>query len=365
MKKFFEALNEANMRYVVLRWFEEVPLESHVEDSFSDDIDMLVDAFEIERLVKIAASFPGKIKCDIYSPSGRKGTTFKKMPYYPPVMADEILDNRELYNSAFYVPKSDVYFKSLSYHLVYHKGPLSGIPTGIGVPAGKNPKRDYFGLIERLSHELEIDSSKPLSLFKLYEFLKQKYWSMPHDLLARWPVQNEWIQWLTQNEEMRLRKNASIFPTLIVFLLREDILENGLDKQAIELLEKKFDILHTEQLSEGQITRVMRSVRGGNWIEHKKTTIIEPRIAVICNDPDPQPISSDDQILFKYPFIKNRNVLYKIEVREKLKSMLDNDTKLIAIHGSDNAQETQHYLLAVYGDRYQEIVSNLHKQLNS
>jgi len=359
--EFFSALNEAGIPYVVLRWFDEVPLTPEAERGAVHDIDFLVDAKRLEEIIALASKFPGPVKCDFYSPTGRRATAFKKMPYYPPVFAEEILSNRELARNSFFVPTPDLHFKSLAFHLLYHKGAASGIPSGAETPTEANPVRSYASLLEQMGRELNIPIERPYTLLKLHDYLKAVEWSMPHDLMVRWPQQHDWLRWLARHEENLVRPFAEQMPNLIVFLLRADAVEPGMESKAVELLRTKFCLLKIERLDNVQIRRVMRSVRGGNWMEHGKTMLVEPRVALICDDPSPKPVAENDPFRQKYPFVTNENAFFKNEVRAQLNGLFPARPKRVAIHGSDNALEAQHYLLAIYGPRYAEAWGYLQK----
>src|SRR5262245_33972715 len=110
---FFKRLNDEGVRYVVLRWFNEVPLAQAAERPGREDVDVLAGSSQLETVVEAASMFPGPVKMDIYSPTGRRATAYKRMPYYPPVLAEEILRRRELHRGAFYVPDPEMHFKSL------------------------------------------------------------------------------------------------------------------------------------------------------------------------------------------------------------------------------------------------------------
>jgi hypothetical protein len=357
--EFFKTLNNENLRYVVLRWFDDVPRTEAQEKSMQHDVDLLVDSFQIERICRVAARFPGKIKFDFYSQTGRLGTAFKKYPYYPPVLAEEILENRELHDGLFFVPALDAHLKSLAFHLVYHKGIASGIPTGVDLATEPAPSRDYLRRIESLSEKLPNPLPRPITLLSLHEFLKSANWSMPHDLMVRWPQQHEWMRWLIRHEEEIVADAAKQFPQLTVFLLRSDSVEPALVEKATELLKSKFKVLKTEKLSDEQVRRVVRSVRGGNWIEHKKTTLVEPRLALICEDPNPKLMAEDHPLRRKYPLVQNENVFLKNEVRARLNASFPIEPKRIAIHGSDNAIEAQHFLRAIYGANYERALAEI------
>ncbi|NJN40444.1 MAG: hypothetical protein HC807_05845, partial [Gammaproteobacteria bacterium] len=112
--------------------------------------------------------------------------------------------------------------------------------------------------------------------------------NMPLDLLVRWPRQTPWHQWLVEQEQESLRSWAETLPQLLVFFLREDVTEQGLEQAAEDLLREKFSILAVQQLSSEQTQRVMRQVRGGNWLQYGKSVVVPPKIAVVCYDMQPQ-----------------------------------------------------------------------------
>ncbi len=108
----------------------------------------------------------------------------------------------------------------------------------------------------------------------------------------------------------------------------------------------------------------MRMVRGGNWVEHKRTTVVPPRIAVIAYDFSPKTYSVDDPRQERYPLVTNTNMFFKHEIRTELNQRHPQKRKIIGLHGSDNAYEAQHMLEAVFGEetehqnmRFFELVS--------
>ncbi len=357
--KFFAALNDATIRYVVLRWFDEVPLARSDESENKTDVDLLADSARLADIVRIAASFPGAVKCDLYTNTGKLGTAYKKYPYYPPVLAEEILAARELFQGTFFVPAPAMHFKSLAYHLVYHKGTASGIPTGTEIPTETRSRRSYQYFIETLGEKLGVPLKKPYTLLALHEHLKSLEWSMPHDLMVRWPQQHDWMHWIARHEEKPFDDFARALLNVVVFLVRDDAAEPAMEAKALEMLQSRFRVLKTERLSRDQIHRITRSVRGGNWMEHRNAVLVEPRVAWVCNDPHPQPVAENDPLRRKYPLVQNQNVFFKNEIRDRLNELFPVSPKRVAIHGSDNAMETQHYLHAIYGERHAEICREL------
>jgi len=200
---FLQKLEQRGIRSVVLRWPDEVPQSASAEKVCTEDVDLLIDGNGLDCAIEIAAGQPGKIKCDLYTSTGHRGTTYRKMPYYPPVLADRILSHRECYNSSFHIPDPLTHFCSLAFHLVYHKGLESGIPSGCHLETSPAPKRDYGKLLEGLACAAGIPLEAPTSLFQLHQLLKKHDWEMPPDLLVRWPKQTDWHRWLLKQQNAR------------------------------------------------------------------------------------------------------------------------------------------------------------------
>ena len=351
--KFLQALEAEQIRTVVLRQPETVPRDAAAEARFDDDVDLLIDGSRLHRTVEIAAAFPGSIKCDPYTNTGHRGTPYRKLPYYPPVLADRILADRELYDNAFHIPAPATRLWSLAYHVVYHKGTDSGLPSGCDLETNPDPKRDYQHRLVELAARRGLDWSSGLTLESLHEQLKSQGWEMPPDLMARWPVQTDWHRWLYEREIKILDPWARRLPDLLVFLVRDDAVAEGLENRICEMLAEKFQVLEVHSLDKTQVDSVMRRVRGGNWIEHRKTTLIPPRIAVTCYDHAPTSSATDSvtaRLQLKHPHVTNLNVFHKHVIRKRLNLGRRQQPTLHALHGSDNACESQHMLGAIHAD---------------
>jgi len=349
----FNDFDSYGIEYVVLRWFDEVPVTREQEFNHDDinDVDILINVDDLDGVAEIVCLRPGRIKCDLYNVTGRRGMSYLGMQYFPATLAKEILEKRVRYNSTFYVPDDFTSFLSLAYHLVYHKGFASGILSGCQLQSDKAPKRPYGLLLEKLGQSLDIDISPPYTLLKLHKYLKRHGWDMPYDLIERWPRRTEWHKELLRVELGILDKRAQKLPDLLVFFIREDMIQLGLTDTICDMLREKFAILKTINLSQEQIDRVVRQVRGGNWLEYKGTAVVPPKIAVLCYDNNPVGLDeSDEDKTRDYPLVKNRNVFHKHDIRERLKKITNSSKKVTGIHGSDNAYESQHMLRAIFGD---------------
>lgn len=117
---FLKKFDELEIKYVVLRWFENL--------QELKEVDLLVSDEDIKKVDEIFNSYPGIIPCDVYTVSGHFGCNYQSFPYYPPKLAKRILENRKKWKGMFWVPSTEDYFWSLLYHVVYHKGINSGFP---------------------------------------------------------------------------------------------------------------------------------------------------------------------------------------------------------------------------------------------
>lgn len=351
---------EQGIRAVVLRWFGDVPRTPSAEQEYDKDVDILIDAAGLDRAVELAANQPGCVRIDLYSNTGRRGSTYSGMPYYPPALADVLLAEREVYDSAFHVPRGEFYFRSLAYHMTYQKGTVSGIPTGCEIDTAPTAKREYGKLLAEIAKSAGVKLQSPMTLLSLHEELKSCGWSMPPDLLARWPKQTDWHRYLLAQEHELLRPWAERMPNLLVFFLRDDVANLGLVRRVCSILGERFRILRVEDMTREQIVQVQRSTRGGNWLKNNTTRLNLPRTAVICYDAAPIPVGTsnsaeDRRHREKFPLVKNRNVFFKHEIRERINKEIGSGPKLHGIHGSDNAYEAQHMLQAIFGTETEQV----------
>lgn len=113
--EFFDKANEKGLRYLVLRWFDQLP-------EVDGDIDFLVHDEDFAGLTDMTTrSRRSRISCDIFSVAGTTGGRYLRMPYYPPHLAKRILDSRVHHKDRYPVPGPWEHLMSFVYHAVYHK----------------------------------------------------------------------------------------------------------------------------------------------------------------------------------------------------------------------------------------------------
>lgn len=350
---FMRELEVVGVRNLVLRWSSDVPLTVKQEAEYLEDVDLLIDIApgSFGELARIASRYRGNVPCDLYGVSGCKGARYLNMPYYPPVLAEEIMGNRELHPSGYYCPDPERQFCSLAYHVVYHKGLRSGLPIGIeGDDESSRASEKYATALEKLGLELGVDVQRPYTLIGLHNCLKSRKWSMPYDLLRRWPARSSWHKMLINYEQVHLSPWAQQLPGLLIFFVRECAMRDDLIQVVRTEISNKFQVLDQVHLDKIQIGRVMRQVRGGDWYREDVRLASEPRVAMICYDHDPKYIKNGSLNNDSNPIINcNENLCVKNIIRKKIRDMKKMGSN--GIHSSDDSYESQHMLCAIFDEQ--------------
>ncbi|WP_341643295.1 hypothetical protein [Thauera sp. SDU_THAU2] len=131
------------------------------------------------------------------------------MPYYPPHLAEEILESAVDYKGMYPVPDSRRHMLSFIYHAVYHKAEQSDLPFGAGdkqksLDKGKHSHAD---LIRSLFHAMDIN--EPVSFLSLHQFLLANGWGAPTDLLRKMGVKSRWHRELYKPNRKRRGRGSS------------------------------------------------------------------------------------------------------------------------------------------------------------
>lgn len=356
LKRFYLSLNEAGIPYVVLRWADDVPVSPTGPDAFEHDIDHLIDRGCIDEIKAIASRLPGPAKCDFYSLSGERGSAYRKFPYLPPALAQQVLENRVVDPRAFHVPAAKDMLFAFAFHLVYHKGQGSGLPSGIDeIATATKPKRDYQSELVRLAGLANVALPDPLTLRSIHGLLKENEWNMPLDLMARWPDRQPILQALAAIEVQHLSPLADRTHDINVFVLRSDI--SMMDSQMLirKMIRSRFTILDDVPLSPMQVTRLARLTRGGNWYEKGRKDPVLPTQVIVCrnnNIPGPLPHGmTPEKVKTRYPHLSSTDVLIKRDIRDAVNRLEGGPATRVILHATDNASEAAETLEALKGDQ--------------
>ena len=336
ISNFFAGLNQQQIDYAILRWFDELPAIAPGED-----IDMLVADADIEKLESLFEEYPGIIPCDVYSVTGLPGTAYKNMAYYPPLVAEQILKGKILIRDTFYVPNPEIHFESLAYHAIYHKGHKSGIPWSVGEqpPTQLIPEHEYQQILQDLARSLELEI--PITLKDLDAFLQSIDWRPSTDTLARLDSSHLW------HNDSNLQVESSLYQEiegLAVFLLRNQAVELGMVEEIRRILHQEgFNLIETRVLDPNAQKRVKYQVRGGNWGKGPwAESGGDPVIIFVAVDLMPtQPTAKQ---LAKQPHLSNGRITIKNKIRDVVNRNLPPAKQCNTVHSSDNEREAWNYL---------------------
>ena len=190
LEQFFLTLRDRNIRYVLLRWADELP-----QIKPGGDVDLLIHDDDVESVSDLFVSEMRGIACDLFSVSGRPGTAYRGyhgIPYFPPDRAKGVLTRAGKFRDLYLIPSQEDQFLSLAYHAVYQKGLRSGLPTSqMGLQPESETRHDYAGDLARLAAELDIDV--PIAMESLDEYLAGRGWRPSPQMLATLAKRNPWV----------------------------------------------------------------------------------------------------------------------------------------------------------------------------
>ncbi len=334
IRGLFEQFASRQVRYVVLRWFDDLPA---IEPR--QDVDMLVADDSLKAVLEVLYSQPGIQPCDVYSESGLPRSDYFGTSYYPPPMARRILEGAVSHKGVCCVPSPNHYFHSLAYHSVYHKGRRSGLPCGeTGLRPKRKPAHDYRGILQQMASELGIKAE--ISLEGLHTYLQESGWGPSADLIARLAAgcpANRWLQILAQRLAPEVQDQG-----LCVFALRREAVQCGFQNAMVQMIKDRgFEVLAVKVLSPAEMEAAAARSRGGNWSAGPfKRSGGPPAVAVVAYDR--APVRPSRKQRRKFPQRTNARIFVKEEIRDFVISKLPSGEEFNALHSSDHAAEAWH-----------------------
>ena len=185
---FFDALNANAVRYVCLRWHDNLPAVATGED-----IDLLIadeDIPFVEGLFGPASADGTPV--DLYTVSGLKGTDYRGVSYFPPRLAQFALQHSRLYKNRYRIPNPEAHFWTMAFHAVYHKGSRSGLAERLGEPSAAPSDHDYARYLAQYAADAGM-AIADISLTGLDKELCKAGWCPPTDTLRKYATKNEWL----------------------------------------------------------------------------------------------------------------------------------------------------------------------------
>lgn len=341
VKDFFLELKNRDINYVVLRWYEELPIVNKDED-----IDLLFDDCEIEKIEDLLQEKKGKgVPCDIYSVSGLKGSDYRKMAYYPPQIARKILKSSITYKEYIKVPSPKEYFLAMAYHCVYHKGYDSGLNSITKENFLELNDHNYEEILGKLMVN-ENFSIENITLESLHSLLKSENWVPPYDTLEKLSLKNEWLK------EYILSKQGLVeekWNGLTVFIVRDKAYEFLAEIQEL-IIRNGFTILFNLNIPEKNKMRVIEDIRGGNWSKGPfPVSGGYPAYAIIAYDT--LPVKPSKSELKQHIGLANKRILKtKYHIRKFINKKLLKPKQYNALHSADNSMQAIEYIKLIVED---------------
>ncbi|WP_091546812.1 hypothetical protein [Modestobacter sp. DSM 44400] len=339
---FFAELEQRDVCYVVLRWFDTLP-----DVDAGEDIDLLVadeDLTFVRSLMTTRSGSQSTQKFDIYSVSGLPGSDFHGVPYYAPRFAREMLDGGTWLRDRYRVPSLQHHYDSLAYHAVYHKGHASGLSAGPGSDEIRRPTdHDYEAVLAELAERLD----RPLhpTLDSLDRYLAARDLRPPLDTLERLEPANPWIHKHFFDDQPAV---DDLWGGLAVFVLRDrakpqvDVAVEALDREG-------FEVLDVVELNTAQRARASHRLRGGNWAQGPwPLSGGAPATFVIAYDVAPEVSGLDPERGTNLRIPRAKDAL-----RAHLLDGVGAEVRYNPVHSSDNPRQALDYL-EVLGGSYVE-----------
>jgi len=348
---FFKELKSEDIDYVVLRWFEDLPF---LKDG--EDIDILVADEDLEKIDSfLTGEKKSGIPCDIYTCSGLPGTEFKKVSYFPVHLSEEILSNSIFNEKGIKVPSPKYHLFSMLYHVVYHKGYASDLPTKYDVNLDvKSADHKYDVVLKSIAEQCDLVLPN-LSLEEIDEYLNEWGWRPQIDTLKKLSIKNHWIfdHYFSNGSDL-----PRSWKGLSVFIVREKAM-SGVDQIRNLLLTEGFDIFKETEITGNTKTLATQNIRGGNW--NKGPWGVSggcPSFAFIVYDCFP--IEPSSEAKKKHPGLENQRIRNaKIKIRNLLNSDRDINCQINGIHSADNPDEALEYIDIIFSVDKKDIQSKI------
>lgn len=350
---FFKVLNKEQIRYIILRWFEDLP-----NIRKGEDIDLLVYDDDLVKISKYVSPYreSNSTPCDIYSISGMTGSDYRGLPYYPKHCAEEMLTERILWHNKYFVPNPKHYLLAMAYHVVYHKAEASGLLLKIR-PDNRRliNNNKYTKVLRTLTSQLGINIE--LTWIGLQKFLNENGWTPELSLLKGLAEKSKWLENLYYLNVHDKENTGEI----MAFIIREWAHENNLTDWIIKWLENHgLNLLYIYELNEELKEKATHNLRGGKWGSARWREYGgsgKPAVLVITYDFNPIPL--DKKYQKDYPYVSNGKFLLKMKLREELNKDQPPNKKRSVLHSSDNTLEALEFINTLYPEEISKILNRI------
>ena len=327
---FLKYMQINNINYVVPRFFESLP-SLHREGG---DLDLLVSDQDESAVKQFLLENEGDIRVDVWSVSR---PSYHGITYMPPRLAQEVLDNSMEGNAMAKIPSPLHSLNCLLFHVLYHKGFQSGVPSKYDSGAVSQPNNDYLCLIKKYTTQLDL--TVEYTMEGLDEYMSKIKWRPALDTLAKIAQWNEWVR--VHHFDEKTEEKSSLF----ALVLKSEAVERGFSQDVISECElADYDLIYNRVLR-GEVQReAINNIRGGVW-----------------NDG----LTYQDNISKYYPAQililwdkSGRGEQGLSQLKSHIRKKID-DSKTSYIHSTDNDTQTWDYIKICLPDKEIELRNKL------
>jgi hypothetical protein len=327
---FFHHLEELNISYVVLRWFDRLP-----EIESGGDIDFLISEADFMRFRGLLTNDVNSslVAVDICSDTGFESRAVGGIPYYPPELAGMLLNTCEKNAHGIRVPNTRLYLNSLVYHALYHKGFRSGLhsqyrPDEI-VCASK-----YHEAIAVLCAEQGVNVA--LDMESLEAYLEGEGWMPSLDTKVKLSNSNSWVESTILLAQSEFDNDLPVGS--VVFFVRESH-ANCVEEIRQMLCLGGVDIRVSGPISKDEFLGLKNQIRGGAWPDVDGGGAVHYFAGVFQ-------LENGESLL-------NRTGALKYRIREKLGSR-GVGLGVSVLHSSDTEFLAAHHLRLLLSEGYEK-----------
>jgi hypothetical protein len=343
---FFDMLNTASVRYVLLRWWKTFPF--HEPD---EDLDILIHADDLPILSKFLSARKRGVKCDIYTHDGTNMYRKQKGPYFPIKLALDALNTRVLHADIVYIPSPKMYFATLAFHALFHKGQSGGL-FHIPTMGSHTVTRDHDYIAELASAAAASGVEvRNINAVTINSWLKENGYGPSLDMLSKLVERRPELETFAElHSPQTVMAEGEVFLLVVRALGGRD--RNYIAKLLALLAENQLEVLHVLQLSEPQIAAAS-TFRGGNWGRGPyPQSGGSPHSLIIGYDWYPTPPAPGN----RHPLLRNANLtILKNDARNLFNGRQWPWRYCNVVHSPDNEQEALEYLERINDDAFAHV----------
>lgn len=316
------------------------------EGTHTHDVDALVTASDVSRVVERLGKHIGTRPLDVYTDDGTQGFNLNGAAYYAPLVAKRIVGASALETCGMRSPDKTWRYLSYAYHLIFHG------------------KLKVAALTRTLTPAVFVSDHNHTELLRLADAAGRRLPERADDLIAELADAGAMpsldLIWFYAKHDDFLKAWLSRRPVpppgLATFFIRDFGQPGDAARTVRQRLSERFQILHDATLSGASQLSAISTVRGGNWSDRYATDGFAPPVHwFIVWDAD---VKTPGWITHrKWPNMDNRRVLIKESLRRELSGNGGRSFRIV--HSSDNSSEAISHVCSIDFEQRRAVIDKL------